>query len=284
MDKVVQVYDRTTSKIVSSLKGHTKKVTAVLASPLLTPESLPTFLVSSSLDKSVRVWTPNGNKTVYGAAGTLSTGGEVNALSLHPSNSLFASASSDGTWSIHDLTTTKPSTLLTVSLPVDAEQGTALTAISFHPDGAILAVGSSDSLVRVFDTVSGACVATFPGHSEGGGGAITSLAFSENGYTLATAAEKSGQVKIWDLRKLVNSHSIDLPSDYVVRALAWDQSAQFLAVAGTGLRVYLNKTWEEILVREENGEELSGVGWVEGEVVVAGLDRAVRFVGVGKEE
>lgn len=278
------MYDRTTSKILSSLKGHTKKVTAVLASPLLTADSLPTFLVSSSLDKSVRIWTPNGNKTVYGASGNLPTGGEVNALSLHPSHSLVASASSDGTWSIHDLGTGKPETLLTVSLPADATEGTALTAISFHPDGAILAVGSSDSLVRVFDTVTGACVATFPGHSENGGGAISDLAFSENGYTLASSALASRQVKIWDLRKLTNSHSIDLAEDSVVHALAWDESAQFLAVAGTDLRVYQNKTWEELLVREENAGELMGVKWLGGEVVVAGVDRAVRFVGVKSEE
>ncbi|KAI5474900.1 pre-mRNA-processing factor 19 [Pseudohyphozyma bogoriensis] len=280
LDKNVQIYDRETSKILSTLKGHTKKVTAVVATKGLTDDALPKFVVSSSLDKAVRVWFPNGNKTVYGSAGILTTGGEVNALSLHPSDSLVASASSDGTWSIHDLTTAKPSTLLTVSLPEDAPEGTANTAIAFHPDGGLIAVGSSDSTIRIFEAISTKCVATFPGHSEVGGGAIAALAFSENGYNLASSAASSAQVKIWDLRKLSNSGNIDLAEGAVVNALEFDSSASFLAAAGTDLRVYANKTWAQLLVTDDNASELTGVSWgaLGKEIVTSGLDRTVRIV------
>ncbi|KAK4702029.1 pre-mRNA-processing factor 19, partial [Phenoliferia sp. Uapishka_3] len=283
MDKNVQVYDRSTSKILATFKGaqsHSKKVTAVLATVSLTSADLPTHLISASLDKSIKVYATNGKKTLYDVSATLTSNGEVAALALHPTDTLFASASSDGSWSIHDLTTSpKPSTLFTVDNPADAA-GVANSAIAFHPDGGLLAVGSSDSTIRVYQIVDGACVATFDAEAAPGPGAISSLSFSENGYTLASATAGSNLVKLWDLRKLANVHTIELEEDKRVNIVKFDPSAQFLAVGGTDLRVYANKSWEELVRNEENAGELTGVEWgVDGkEVVVAGLDRTVRFL------
>lgn len=261
----------------------------MVAATSVTDAGLPSYLISSSLDKSVRVWAPKGNKTVYGAIGNLSLGAEVNALALHPSGTLVASAQADGAWSIHDVpaagSDSKPTTLLTGSLPADVAEGTSNTAIAFHPDGAIFGVGSSDSKIRIFDTPTGGCIASFDGHSAVGGGAITSLSFSENGYTLASSAEGSNQVKLWDLRKLSNSANIDLPEGNVVNCVKFDESAQFLCVVGTDARVYQNKTWEELVKSDENGAELTAVSFAKSgkEVVVAGIDRTVRVLSAPSE-
>ncbi|BGP49722.1 hypothetical protein JCM10450v2_005627 [Rhodotorula kratochvilovae] len=291
-DKNVIVYDRSTSKIVASLKGHTKKVTAVVASPSLTAEGLPSFIVSSSLDKSVRVWTPNGAKAVYGCTSNVALGAEVRQLALHPTGSLAVSAQADGTWAILDLAVDKPQVVLSGALPADAEAGTANTAVAVHPDGIIFAVGSSDARIRVFETLTGKCVAAFDGHSaEPDAKDVVALSFSENGYSLASAASGSSQAKVWDLRKLACTASIDLAGEgsgdaVVVNAVAWDYTGHFLAVAGADARVYANKTWALLAKSDDNAAPLTAVRWGKDskELVVAGVDRTVRFLAAPASE
>ena len=50
---------------------------------------------------------------------------------------------------------------------------------------------------------------------------------------MATGA-KDATVKIWDLRKLKNIHTITAPS--AVHSVAFDHSGQYLAVGGEDLR------------------------------------------------
>jgi len=287
LDKNAIVYDRSTSKILATLKGHTKKVTAVVASPDVTDEGLPSFIVTSSLDKTVRVWTPNGNKTVYGCTGNLSLGAEVRQVALHPTNSLAVSVQADGTWAIHDLTGgDKPETIFTGALPADAAEGTSNTAVAVHPDGIIFAVGSSDSRIRVFETLTGKCVAAFEGHSaEPDAKDVASLSFSENGYSLASAAHGSAQAKVWDLRKLSCTASIDVEQQ-PINVVAWDYTGHFLAVAGADARVYANKTWALLAKSDDNAAELTSARWGKDskELVVAGIDRTVRFLSAPASE
>lgn len=55
-----------------------------------------------------------------------------------------------------------------------------------HPDGVILSTGNEASVCKMWDLKDQSCVCTFTGHTNG---SITAIAFSENGYYLATAAE-----------------------------------------------------------------------------------------------
>ncbi|KAH9468813.1 hypothetical protein MJO28_005176 [Puccinia striiformis f. sp. tritici] len=282
MDKVVQIYDRTTEKVIATMKGSTKKIhsIAVVGGQNATATELPKMIIAA-YDKTLRFWVPSEKKVGYVAGGTIVQSHEVTGIDLHPSESLLLTGSADGSWALHDLVHSSgtPKTILSVSLN-DVPAGTSISSVKWHPDGGILAAGLSNSALKVFDVKTASCVADFEGHTNVGGGPIKSMSFSENGYSLATAAQQSAAIKLWDLRKLTNYHTITLPEGYEPAQVAWDYSAQFLGVVGTDLRIWQNKTWDELVVYDNNAAELTGLNFVKSgsEVVVGGMDRTVTIL------
>lgn len=118
--------------------------------------------------------------------------------------------------------------------------------MKFHPDGHLLAAGGTDGQIKLFDVKTGALMAAFDQP-----GPVKALDFSENGTWLATAAEGSSTVSIWDLRKTSIIHTIDVGSK-PVESIQWDYTGQFLLTGGSeGVAVqYYSKpakSWSEVL-------------------------------------
>jgi len=178
---------------------------------------------------------------------------EVTAVTLQATGDYCVTASLDKTWALHDLAS--GGTILRVA-PQDA-----YTCAAFHPDGLILGTGTA-SVVRIWDVKSQANVANFESHTA----AVTSLAFSENGYYLATGSVDT-TVKVWDLRKLKNIHTIAEDGATPITSVAFDFSGQFLAVGGAGVRVYESKGWGTV-ARFEAGD-VTGVGFGKAASMVA---------------
>lgn len=292
-DKQVQVHNRAQDKVVSVLKGHTKKILRVAfsASDILTGADAdqipsPAYAVSSSEDQTVRIWKlDEGSEDSYSLAHTLKGfKSEPAGLSIHPSGDFVVSAFRDGHWRLHDLSTGEQ--LLEVAAPAEeVEGGYSYESAQFHPDGTLLALGTSGGAVCIWDVKAVSMVETLRGHN----GPISTLDFSENGYYLAVAASNTSgptEVKVWDLRKIAVAGVISLPDEYTsagpVRAVRFDPSANFLAVAGNDLRVYANKTWKELKVYEEGlAGEITGVQWDarNGDILTVGADRTMRVFG-----
>ena len=61
------------------------------------------------------------------------------------------------------------------------------------------------------------------------------------------------------MRKLRNFKTIQLEEGYEVKDLSFDSSGSYLAVAGTDVRVFLCKQWNELLVSHDHTATATGV-------------------------
>jgi pre-mRNA-processing factor 19 len=271
-DKIVQLYDRTTDKVLASLKGHTKKVTHVA---FRERDGESTLLCSGGADKIAKVWAHDSASGEYIPKSTIRTHkGEITGMVVHPTNTILALASLDKTYSLHDLSSY---TQVFRSIPSDE----AFASLSIHPDGTLLGLGTPSSTVHIFDIRSGAVAASLmPADSDSMPFTVNSLSFSENGYHLL-APHSLSSVAVWDLRKRKTVQTIELGDGFKVNKVLYDPSAQFLGVAGTeGVRVFAHKTWEELARFEEGGEVTDLVFGHQGREIWGASGREVRIWGV----
>ncbi|XP_053987432.1 pre-mRNA-processing factor 19 [Hylaeus volcanicus] len=261
-DKNATVFNKDTEQVVAILKGHTKKVTRVIYHP---DEDI---VMTASPDTTIRVWNVGTSQTTLLLK---AHDAPVTGLSLHPTGDYLLSSSLDQHWAFSDIRTGR---LLT---KVAGQVSQPLTTAQFHPDGLIFGTGTADSQVKIWDLKEQSNVANFPGHS----GPITAISFSENGYYLATAAEDSC-VKLWDLRKLKNFKTLQLEESYEVKDICFDQSGTYLAVAGTDVRVYLCKQWQELKVLNDHTAAATGVRFGKHAQYIAStsMDRTLKLYGL----
>ncbi|EUB61014.1 Pre-mRNA-processing factor [Echinococcus granulosus] len=264
-------------KVVSILRGHTKKVTRVVY------HHSEQLAFTASPDCTVRVW---GVEQAQCASVIRAHAGPVTGLSLHAIGDYLLSSSADGQWALSDLRRGQ------VLVRVTVEKGGSLqglTCAQFHPDGQILATGTVDGEVKIWDIRERRNAANFT-HGMGANQPLTAVSFSENGYYLATGGA-DGQIKLWDLRKLKNFRTLTpelerANSVYEINDLEFDQSGCYLAVAGSDVRVYLCKQWDELVTFTAHTSPATGVrfGPNAKSVISCSLDRSVKIYGTGPGE
>ena len=269
-DKVVQLYDRATDKVLASLKGHTKKVNHVA---LRERDGDATLLISAGADKIAKIWSHDTTSDEYLPKSTIrSHKGELTGLAVHPTSTILALSSTDRTYSLHDLSNF---TQVFRSVPSDEP----FASLSIHPDGTLIALGTPTSTIQIYDVRLGAIAASLV-PAEGTPFTVHTLAFSENGYHLV-APNSLSSVAIWDLRKQKAAHSIALGDDFKVNRVLYDTSAQFLGIAGSlGGRVFAHKTWEELLKLDEGGDMSDMVFGEQGKEIWGATGREVRIWGL----
>ncbi|KAL3828293.1 hypothetical protein ACJIZ3_017095 [Penstemon smallii] len=276
-DSNIVVFDRPSGQVVSTLSGHSKKVTSV---KFVAEGEL---VVSCSADKTVRLWrgSEDGN---YDCKQILKDHtAEVQAVTVHATNNYFVTASLDNTWCFYELA----SGLCLTQVEDTSGSSDGYTSAAFHPDGLILGTGTSGAIVKIWDVKSQSNVARFDGHV----GAVNAISFSENGYFLATAAQDG--VKLWDLRKLRNFRTFTPYDENIsTQSVEFDHSGSYLALGGSDIRVYqvanVKSEWNCI----KTFPDLSGTGKVTSVkfgpdakyIAVGSMDRHLRIFGLPDED
>lgn len=117
-----------------------------------------------------------------------------------------------------------------------------------------MATGVSTGMIQVWDMKTQAVVTNFAEHKE----AIQSIAFSENGYYMASTAV-DGLVKLWDLRNGSCLQNLTIGSP--VNSIAFDYSGSYLATAASDLTLFNTKTWEKVYHNEEDVNGFYGLAF-----------------------
>lgn len=203
-DRIALIFDVNEGRVVGRLGGaHAKRVNDIAWSPSAGAAGGVELLFTASADGLVRAWAPDakGSGSVFARTGTAAAdfsvaasirahgGRDALSVSLHPLGTHGVSAGADGSWAFWDVVAER--VLATVPLG----SGAAPTAIRVHPDGMLVALTAADGAVRIFDLRSQTVAATFEGAAP-----ATSVAFSENGFHLASAGGDG--IALRDLRKV----------------------------------------------------------------------------------
>lgn len=239
-------------------------------------------------DENIVLGTAKGEVKIYTTQGSelasfSEHAGPVTGLARHPGSTILLSVGADKSFIFYDMDalrtvfrryTTSCKLFLShkflPGLPTDCVA--ALTTCAFHPDGHLFAAGTQDGSINVFSTKTGDSMAVF-----NLGAPVSALVFSENGYWFAAGSAKAANIVIFDLRKEGDAaRAKELPTTGPVRSLAWDYSAQFLAVAGPGgiaVHHYVkgSRSWTVLL---ETGERATAVQWG---------DKATSLEAIGEE-
>ena len=154
--------------LTMTLRGHKEAVYAIAFT------SDGKQIVTGSGDPSIKVWQADTGKEFKAFAGANGHTGLVLSLVLSPDGTQIASGAADNSLRVWDFPTSKHLREFALA--------TGSRSVAVSPDGLRVAGGSDAGAVRIWTTADGKQLHELAGHT----GAVTGLAFSPNGQTVAS--------------------------------------------------------------------------------------------------
>ncbi|KAG9066466.1 hypothetical protein KI688_001692 [Linnemannia hyalina] len=236
----ISVYDTETWKRIHSLQGHDSKIIGVAFSPC------SRYLVSGSWDGRLVLWnceTGVVNRIMEGhSAGT-------SAVAFSPCGKQVASVSLDKSLRLCDINTGACKVYVSDAATLEPRSSWMshignVTGVSFSPDGQLIVSCGGDSLVKLWDSNTGALISVFTGHTK----PVTSVEFSPDGSNIASSSHDH-TVRLWEVNPIgLSSQSSD--SSDPRTGLAYSPDGRFLITGSFvgGVQQYNSETGDVALV------------------------------------
>lgn len=103
----------------------------------------------------------------------------------------------------------------------------SMNALSYSPDGSRIVTASDDGKIKIWDIVSGFCLATFDQHQS----SVTGVAFAKKGQVMFSSS-LDGTVRAWDLIRFRNFRTFTSTNRLQFSSVAVDPSGE-IVVAGS---------------------------------------------------
>lgn len=200
-------------------------------------------------------------------------GGEVVDVKVHPTTKHICVATSDGRVLLCLLEEGK----LLIVAEFKGETSVEYSCGAVHPDGLLYAAGTNTGEVHMWDFKNKALASTM----KDGDDAVTTIAFSDNGYHLATG-HQSAAVRFWDLRKQKTIATLNGDGSLLqsITTIAYDDSGKYAAFGGKeGFVITTVKEWG-ITAKMAADKPISGIVWTKmGIASCSDKERVISFYG-----
>ncbi|TID28535.1 hypothetical protein CANINC_002408 [Pichia inconspicua] len=103
----------------------------------------------------------------------------------------------------------------------------SMNALTYSPDGSRIVTASDDGKIKIWDIVSGFCLATFDQHQS----SVTGVAFAKKGHVMFSSS-LDGTVRAWDLIRFRNFRTFTSTNRLQFSSVAVDPSGE-IVVAGS---------------------------------------------------
>ncbi|QUY44137.1 DUF4062 domain-containing protein [Acaryochloris marina] len=187
-------------------QGHEDFVSSVAFSPD------GQCIVSSSKDKTIRLWDLRGNLITEPFQGHE---GFVSSVAFSPDGQRIVSGSHDKTVRLWDLRGNL------IAEPFQGHEG-FVSSVAFSPDGQHIVSGSDDKTVRLWDLRGNLIAEPFQGHGE----SVSPVAFSPDGQCIVSGSHDK-TIRLWDLRGNLIAEPF-LGHEGFVRSVAFSPDGQHI--------------------------------------------------------
>lgn len=265
-DCTIKIFDQSSRTLVTSIEEHFKRI-------LDLQWINEGFLVSSSADKSVRIWIEEEEgKEMKCGLNLRHHEDEVTSVSSTIPRFLI-SASLDGTLGFVDLEQGKCIEKLSNSV-VDCGYSSA----KMHPDGLVVGSGTQAGDVHLWDLAQQRIIKTLASNDSGHSSHINGLSFHQNGVHMASVSNEV--VKLWDIRKMEVFKDLEFEAN---TSLNFDHEGRYLAIGGEMLIHVLDsqQDYEEIVKFKDLPGAVKSIEFGENStsIIVGSTDHNLRIFG-----